>query len=547
MLQVWRRGMSRVVRSGKRLTRSQKLAQETSQLNSTIGVLRKEIDKADREGMIPPVDDATAAKDSQMLYWSLYPQTQPQLSNSERPRLPVGAWCLRQFTQKLGGLNISQVNYRLAAIPARLRGENTEDLVATMRGTGVTPNCLTYDLLIAGCAEYKDIDRAERLFQQCIASLEPTVYTYAHLLNAHSHDRELTRLKEIYADMKEREITPNVVIYTTIMAACIRTHDLTQARETFDAMRYQGIAPDVEAYTLMITACAHGGEVERAMQLFTEMQQSRRTLPLLPNASTYDAMIHACSTRKEYYAQAWRYADEMRRAGHSISRTTLELLLSACGRAGDLYRAREIMRALGDRASLHAVQHLFRAYTNFRPRIAVRQPIFSMPLFSVPLHNLDMTREAEEVWATYRSLSDTQLCNTYLAIFARYPWEDLFKSLYASIFNDTGNPRNIHTYITALEFAYKTRDLALAEMVWQDWCRDPDEGVEREEVKGHKQMVQWMVAVLSRCNQLDQAMDLLGMYKAHPWHPRDLAPLFTKSRQSKREDITRKLLRLQQG
>lgn len=127
-------------------------------------------------------------------------------------------------------------------------------------------------------------------------------------------------------------------------------------------------APDESTYTLMIHACAENGETERALDLYTDMTTRRN---LEPTAETFIALIHACAVRKDYFLQAWKFATDMQNQGIQITRKTLNVLIQACGRTGDLTRARLLVRHM--MASNHpdlipdqwSYQGLLRAYATY--------------------------------------------------------------------------------------------------------------------------------------------------------------------------------------
>lgn len=121
----------------------------------------------------------------------------------------------------------------------------------------------------------------------------------------------------------------------------------------------------------MIHACAIKGEVERALDLYTDMTERRG---LVPTHETYHALIHACALRKDYFAHAWRFATEMQRQGMRVSRLYLNTLVQACGRTGELTRARMLVRHMmasgrsgrDTQPDEITFQNLLRAYATYR-------------------------------------------------------------------------------------------------------------------------------------------------------------------------------------
>ena len=143
--------------------------------------------------------------------------------------------------------------------------------------------------------------------------------------------------------------------------------ELDTAWAIFDLIKYRSTetAPDISTFGLMIHACALRGEAERALELFRYMTVERG---LEPDEKIYNTLIHTCAVRKDYFLDSWKYAIEMRNKGIKVSLWTLNLLLQACGKAGDLTRARLLVRLMMSAGSSEyqpderSFQHLLRAY-----------------------------------------------------------------------------------------------------------------------------------------------------------------------------------------
>jgi pentatricopeptide repeat protein len=120
----------------------------------------------------------------------------------------------------------------------------------------------------------------------------------------------------------------------------------------------------------MIHLCAEMKEATKAMDLFTDMTERRG---LMPTPDAYNALIHACASDRDYFTQAWKYATEMQQAGFPIGKRELNVLLVACGRTGELTRARLLIKHMlvcGDKSkapNAMSYMSLFRAYANYRP------------------------------------------------------------------------------------------------------------------------------------------------------------------------------------
>lgn len=199
------------------------------------------------------------------------------------------------------------------------------------------------------------------------------MYSYGHILKAHSQLSDVFAATHAVEDMHTHNILPNLIIYTTLIQTCINRNQLETAWQIFNLIKLKSTstAPDVTTYTLMIHACAISGEVERALDLFTDMTVRRG---IAPNRETYHVLIHACAMRKDYFAQAWKFATDMQTDGMTINRMYLNILIQACGRTGELTRARlmvrHMMAASRQRKNIQpdeiTFQNLMRAYATYK-------------------------------------------------------------------------------------------------------------------------------------------------------------------------------------
>jgi len=170
--------------------------------------------------------------------------------------------------------------------------------------------------------------------------------------------------------MQAAGIEPNLIVYTTLIQTCINRNEFDTAWQIFNLIKLKSTAtaPDIATYSLMIHACAIKGEAERALDLFTDMTVRKG---MVPNSETYQALIHACAVRKDYFAEAWKYASEMQNLGMKLDQRAFNVLIQACGRVGELTRARLLVRHMNDSGNPDLLpdkltfQNLLRSYATY--------------------------------------------------------------------------------------------------------------------------------------------------------------------------------------
>lgn len=201
-----------------------------------------------------------------------------------------------------------------------------------------------------------------------------------------------------FSQMQASGIEPNVIVYTSLIQACINCRDFETAWQIFNLIKLksEATAPDVQTYSLMIHACAVNGEVERAIDLFTDMTVRGE---MAPTAESYNSLIHACAMRSDYFMEAWKYASEMQNAGLRMDKLTFNVLVQACGKVGDLTRARLLVRHMNEsgndelRPDKTTFQNLLRAYATCRTGASFYHKVKSPAMTRKAQRNAELAKQ----------------------------------------------------------------------------------------------------------------------------------------------------------
>ncbi|CCJ31268.1 unnamed protein product [Pneumocystis jirovecii] len=334
------------------------LLQHIRVLEQYVAELSAKLEKHDKQRLLKNNDSDRKSLESEheFLYHSICnPQNQELALTNKCPILPpiledkLGDLSQEidlntTWTQKLSminarggfmGLTTSEVNQIIASITPKERGGLTDN-------ASIQPDSLTYDFMINGCIEFGNVEKAMNLFSQMKQhEIKPTVFSYAHLMNGYVKIKCPDNALLLFKDMKNYSIEPNLTIYTILISAFLQKRLFNNAWMTFSLLKYRSkdVYPDVKTYSLMIYSCALTGEAERANNLFEEML-SLPDGPLVPTVETYNALIHAFAERKDYFYETWRIAKTMADNNIPMDMKTLNALLRACGKVGDLKKAR---------------------------------------------------------------------------------------------------------------------------------------------------------------------------------------------------------------
>lgn len=135
------------------------------------------------------------------------------------------------------------------------------------------PDIVTYTTVISALANAGAMDRAHSVLAEMIsAGVSPNRVTYNVLLKGYCQQLQLDKAKGLIREMAERaEIEPNAVSYNILIDGCILMDDSACALKYFNEMRERGIAPTKVSYTTLMKAFALSGQPRLANNVFDEM------------------------------------------------------------------------------------------------------------------------------------------------------------------------------------------------------------------------------------------------------------------------------------
>eukprot|EP00741_Cyanophora_paradoxa_P021336 tig00021348_g20595.t1 len=206
-----------------------------------------------------------------------------------------------------------------------------------MQLRGVSPNRITYGVLIKGLLDHRKDVEARRVRDRMIAAgIEPDVTYYTSVMASYLKRGNVGLAIRAFRDMQRARVTPNVVSYSVLMRAHARRGDLTRAMAALAEMRAAGVAPDSVVYNVLIDICTKAGKWESAIELREQM----RAEGVEPDATTFNTLLYARTKMDRNRVDgAMEILDEMRAAGITPDTATFNVLITACIKSGDLERA----------------------------------------------------------------------------------------------------------------------------------------------------------------------------------------------------------------
>lgn len=161
----------------------------------------------------------------------------------------------------------------------------------------ITPNLLTYNILLRGWCRAGKIDKARQIMEEMQKSgICPDVVSYTSFVDAYCHEKNFRKVNEILEEMQENNCPPNVVTYTIIMHARGKAKEIDEALAISETMKKNGCAPDVAFCSSLIFILGKAGRLKDAQDVFQDMPNQG----LIPDVLTYRTMItSACHHLQE--------------------------------------------------------------------------------------------------------------------------------------------------------------------------------------------------------------------------------------------------------
>ena len=149
-------------------------------------------------------------------------------------------------------------------------GENLTkaiDLVNEMTDKKITPNHITFTILIDYHCKAGMIKEAEELFiDMQNRNLKPTNFTYMSLLHGYNKVGNRSKMFSAFENLVERGIEPDELIYSMMIGAYFKGGHLEKGFKLWDLALDKGLLDGLTNETLVETLSGNG-EISRVMEL----------------------------------------------------------------------------------------------------------------------------------------------------------------------------------------------------------------------------------------------------------------------------------------
>ncbi|KAJ8748458.1 hypothetical protein K2173_003353 [Erythroxylum novogranatense] len=146
------------------------------------------------------------------------------------------------------------------------------------------------------------------MFRDCRTKygIVPNVFTYNILIKGLCEKRDLKAAVKVLDEMPSMGLIPNVVTYTTILGGYVSLGDMVNAEKVFGELFDRGWLPDATTFAILMDGYCKQGTLNDAIKVMDNMEE----YSVEPNDVTYGVMIEAyCKAKKS--GEACNLLDDM--------------------------------------------------------------------------------------------------------------------------------------------------------------------------------------------------------------------------------------------
>ncbi|CAK0888455.1 unnamed protein product, partial [Prorocentrum cordatum] len=231
-----------------------------------------------------------------------------------------------------------------AAGRAAERGEaGASELVAALRGSGLQPDRVTFNVAIGACErEDRWTDALALLTEMEQLELRPNVVTCNSAVGACGAGSRWDLALSLAGSLPLRGLRPTGATFAAAAVACERGRQWQRAVDVLAEMPWQRLKANVENYNSVISACGSASAWEYGTAVLADMQARW----VVPDPVTYLAAISACATAG-CWEQGLALLDACRARCGATPLEAFNAALSALEKGGQWQRALALFRGMG--------------------------------------------------------------------------------------------------------------------------------------------------------------------------------------------------------
>jgi pentatricopeptide repeat protein len=204
--------------------------------------------------------------------------------------------------------------------------EEALKLFHQMQRAGVEPNHYTFASVLPACAHLRDLEQGKEIHDEIVkGGLERNVFVASALVNMYVKCGSIENARQVFDKITE----PNAVLSTVMIAGYAQKGQVGEALKLFKQIP----EPDMVTWTAMVAGYVQNGQVEEALDMFQKMPER--------DVVSWTAMISGCAQNGDS-VRAIDLFQQMYQAGVRPGSETFASLLPACGSLSALEYGEEV-------------------------------------------------------------------------------------------------------------------------------------------------------------------------------------------------------------
>ncbi|KAH0986139.1 hypothetical protein GBA52_013316 [Prunus armeniaca] len=156
-------------------------------------------------------------------------------------------------------------------------------------GMNISPNVLSFNLIIKSMCKLGLVDRAVQVFREMpLRNCTPDVFTYSTLMDGLCKEKRIDEAVFLLDEMQLEGCIPSPVTFNVLINALCKKGDLGRAAKLVDNMLLKGCVPNEVTYNTLIHGLCLKGKLDKAVSLLDRMVSNK----CVPNDVTYGTIIN---------------------------------------------------------------------------------------------------------------------------------------------------------------------------------------------------------------------------------------------------------------
>ncbi|BBH01344.1 hypothetical protein Prudu_011590 [Prunus dulcis] len=161
-------------------------------------------------------------------------------------------------------------------------------------GMNISPNVLSFNLIIKSMCKLGLVDRAVQVFREMpLRNCTPDVFTYSTLMDGLCKEKRIDEAVFLLDEMQLEGCIPSPVTFNVLINALCKKGDLGRAAKLVDNMLLKGCVPNEVTYNTLIHGLCLKGKLDKAVSLLDRMVSNK----CVPNDVTYGTIINGLVKR----------------------------------------------------------------------------------------------------------------------------------------------------------------------------------------------------------------------------------------------------------